>query len=57
MYEFDERPYATKRSTVSLNNHHRSFVSNNISIRRDIRDKERAFTACKYFQIKFSNYI
>ncbi|CAF3885987.1 unnamed protein product [Adineta steineri] len=49
--EFDERPYATKRSSVTIN--HRSFISSNISnnlltstsIRRDIRDKERAFTA------------
>ncbi len=50
LHEIDERPYATKRSSV---NHHRPFVSssinNNIISSTSIRrDKERAFTACKY---------
>ncbi|UJR09461.1 hypothetical protein I4U23_013699 [Adineta vaga] len=48
--ELDERSYATKRSSAGLN--HRSFISSSISnssitstsIRRDIREKERAFT-------------
>ncbi|CAF0948786.1 unnamed protein product [Rotaria sordida] len=52
-HELDERSYTTKRSSASLNNNHRSLVpstiTNNIisstSIRRDTREKERAFTA------------
>jgi hypothetical protein len=47
-HEIDERPYATKRSTISHHHHHRSFVSssnNNNNIRRD---KDRGFSACKY---------
>ncbi len=55
-HERDQRPYAIKRSSANHHHHHRSFVpsstNNNpiisTSIRRDIRDKERAFTTCEY---------
>ncbi len=54
-HEVDQRPYARKRSSAN-HHHHRSFVpsstNNNpiisTSIRRDTRDKERAFTTCEY---------
>ena len=50
----DERSQATKHSSIGVD--HRPFVSTTInsnvitstSICRDVREKERAFTACKY---------
>ncbi|CAF4948495.1 unnamed protein product, partial [Rotaria socialis] len=62
-HEHDERSYSGKRSAPNLNNNNNtnatnlrslvsSTVTNNVisstSIRRDIRDKERTFTSCKY---------
>lgn len=55
LYQFDERPYATKRASISHinSNHHRPFLPSNNplisagTIRRDFREKERTFAACE----------